>query len=121
MSGTKMMYYRSPNQFFLIFLSLYHTIFIRMVKPHRAKSKRESDIALLDSLYFQFTCHAKCRWKLGTEPICCNFASEIAFAYALVWLDHHRPHPFPHLPPGFCIISLSLSHLHFVLFIMVAT
>ena len=51
-----------------------------MVKPHQAKSEHESDIALLGSYHFQFTCHTKRKqfhlghpWQFGTEPILPRF------------------------------------------------
>ena len=57
---------------------------IRFTCHTRAKSKRESDVASLGSYVIQFTCHTRAK----NNPIASNVASEIAFAFALVWLDH---------------------------------
>ena len=47
-----------------------------MVKPHQAKRERESDVALMGSYYFQFTCSAPI-WEKGNK----NFT----FAFLFVW------------------------------------
>ena len=67
-----------------------------MFQPHQAKGERESDIILLGSYISSLpatpsegdlACDIAGNWV--QNPFCHDFASEIAFAFILVWLDHY--------------------------------
>ena len=74
------------------FFRLVHTEQLR--KPHQVKSERESDVAPMVSCILpatlsksDFAHDITGNWL--RNPFCRDFASEIAFAFALVWLNHY--------------------------------